>query len=95
MGLRTTDNVFVTEERKQKVSSRSRRPPSPFSPFRGPWTSNSPSQVHSLPQTRTDERIRGGEKTEVLAERRRFGVEEDDGLVGEGGEFGVDSSDDV
>lgn len=53
-------------------------------------------QVHAFPQTSVDERICSGHQTEVLAERRRLGVEEHDGLVRDrGGELGVDSGNEV
>lgn len=53
------------------------------------------SEVHSLPQTGVDERIGGSHESEVLTERRRLGVKEDDRLVGEGRELGVDAGDNV
>lgn len=52
-------------------------------------------QRHPLPQTRHDERISNTQQGEILRERQILGVEEYDGLVGEGGETRVDAGDDV
>lgn len=53
------------------------------------------SQRHSLPQARDQEGISHGEKRQVLAERQILRVQEDDGLIRECREPGVDMRDGV